>query len=244
MPRTWGLQTDARGHVEVVLSQQVSGKFSSTLGVEPYLGEPLSTMHDQSGNQQFVWFTYDAWSRLLGGARDAVGKLVWINAKAYRIAGVLPRSFDFPFRGDSAEIYIPLNREDYFGSRGPGALQAIARLRQPGQFTATIDGVSYRARNLTERVLGDRLRLIRWLFAAVVALVLVAMANASGISIAQWLKQQQKASHPTPPRRTNAAHRPRTSCASPGTRPQRHSCCHRWRGCLAWHPARLSSARS
>ena len=31
LPRTWGFQTDPKGHVEVVLSQQVTGEFFDTL---------------------------------------------------------------------------------------------------------------------------------------------------------------------------------------------------------------------
>ena len=60
---TWGLQTAPHGHIEVVLSQQVTGEFFAALGVMPYLGEPLTQRHEQSGNQQWVWF-----STRVGGA--------------------------------------------------------------------------------------------------------------------------------------------------------------------------------
>ena len=127
--RTWGLQTEAHGHIEVVLSQHVTGEFFTALGVTPYLGEPLTPRHEQSGNQQWVWFTHASWRRLLGGARDVPGKLVWINSVPYRVGGVLPPSFDFPHRGQSADVYLPLNRAEYWGARGTGGLGVIARLR-------------------------------------------------------------------------------------------------------------------
>ena len=209
--RTWGLQTEAHGHIEVVLSQQVTGEFFAALGVTPYLGEPLTVRHQQSGNQQWVWFTHASWRRLLGGARDVAGKVVWINSAPYRVGGVLPPSFDFPHRGQSADVYVPLNRTEYFGARGPGGLGAIVRLR-PGvslsqfdaelqarstglaaQFPGSNAGVAFVAGDLASALLGERLRLLQWLLAAVVTLLLVAMANASGIWLAQWLRQQRQA---------------------------------------------------
>jgi predicted permease len=205
LPRTWGMQTEAKGHVEVVLSQQVTGEFFDVLGVMPYLGEPLTRRHEQSGSQQYVWLTYSSWTRLLGSARDAVGKVVWINSVPYRVAGVLPPLFAFPYRGESADIYIPLNRADYFELRGPGSLGTIARLRPRAHFVdelaarsqalaSQVPGVAFRARDLNTVMLGDRLKLLRWLLAAVVVVLLVAMANGSGIWLAQWLRQQRQVS--------------------------------------------------
>ncbi len=211
LPRTWGLQTEPKGHVEVVLSQQVTGEFFATLGVQPALGDALSRSHEQSGNQHWVWLTHRSWRRLLRGVPDAPGRVIWINAVPHRVAGVLPASFTFPNRGEDADIYLPLNRDEYLGARGAGGLGAIARLR-PGasvhQFSEELKASSHAlaaqhpgthaellfvARDLTSVLMGDRLRLLDWLLAAVGTLVLVAMANASGIWLAQWLKQQRHA---------------------------------------------------
>src|SRR5437879_4738388 len=41
LPRTWGLQTQSNGHVEVVLSQQVTREFFKVLGADMALGQPL-----------------------------------------------------------------------------------------------------------------------------------------------------------------------------------------------------------
>ncbi len=197
LPRTWGLQTEPHGHVEVVLSQQVTGEFFAVLGTEPYLGESLSRRHEQHGNQQAVWLTYRTWQRLLGGDPQVAGRLVWINAVAYRVAGVLPPQFEFPHRGPTADVYLPLPNE----MRQARSLHVIARLTPDSgaaryaeelkpRFT---DGLIVSPHNLTGLLLGDRLRLLNWLFAAVVVLLLVAMANAGGIWLAQWLKQQRHA---------------------------------------------------
>jgi predicted permease len=212
LPRTWGLQTEDHGHVEVVLSQQVTSEFFRILGVKVALGEPLAPEHARAGNQAWVWFSHSAWLRLLGGEANAVNRSVWLNAVPYRVAGVLPKSFDFPHAGESPDIYIPLSREDYWNSRGGGGLGAVAMLK-PGvgiepfqselavrcaalasQFPATDRNIRFSAIRISSFLLGDRLLILRWLMIAVLLLLLVAMANAGGIWLAQWLRQQRRVS--------------------------------------------------
>lgn len=212
LPRTWGLQTIVHGPVEVVLSQQVTGEFFRTLGVEPSMGVPMSGRHEQPGEQNWVWFSHESWQRLLGGVAELADRTIWLNAASYRVAGVLPRGFDCPHDGMSPDIYIPLNRADYWGARGAGALRGMVRMK-PGttaarlqseldarsrslaeRFPATNRGLLFRATGLSASFLGDRLRLLRWLLAAVSILLVVAVSNAGGIWLAQWLKQQRSAS--------------------------------------------------
>ncbi len=66
--RTWGLQTEQHGHVEVVLSLQVTGEFFDTLGVRPEVGQALTRDHEHQGNQNYVWLSHSAWVKLLGGS--------------------------------------------------------------------------------------------------------------------------------------------------------------------------------
>ena len=212
LPRTWGLQTERQGHVEVVLSLQVTGEFFRTLAVDTAIGEPLTRQHEQAGNQALVWFSHEAWQRLAGGGTDISSRSVWINAEAYRVAGVLPKSFNFPHQGQSPDIYIPLNRAEFWGARGAGGLGVIARLR-PGvgkarfqseldsraavlgfEFPATNRDLRFGATDLSTFLIGDRLRLLYWLMISVLILLLVALANASGIWLAQWLRQQRQVS--------------------------------------------------
>jgi predicted permease len=212
LPRTWGLQTESHGHVEVVLSQQVTGDFFKVLGVNVALGELLAQQHEHLGNQAWVWFSHAAWLRFLGGQANPVNKVVWINNVPYRVGGVLPKSFGFPYQGESPDIYIPLSRTDYWNFRGGGGLGAIALLK-PGvrvdrfqselavratalasQFSSTNRDVRFKATGITSFLLGDRLLLLRWLMISVLLLLLVAMANAGGIWLAQWLRQQRRVS--------------------------------------------------
>ncbi|HEY3835489.1 MAG TPA: ABC transporter permease, partial [Bryobacteraceae bacterium] len=210
LPRTWGLQTESHGHVEVVLSQQVTGEFFKVLGVDVELGQPLTRDYERAGNQDRVWLSHAAWQRFLGGERNFAERTVWINSVPYRVAGVLPTGFDFPHQGTSPDIYIPLNRGDYWRWRGGGGLGVIARLkdgmrrdgfqseldlrasRLAAEFPATNRNLKFTADTLTAFLLGDRLVLLRWLTVAAVLLLVIAMANAGGIWLAQWLRQQRR----------------------------------------------------
>jgi hypothetical protein len=142
LPRTWAFQTEAHGHVDVVLSLQVTGQFFDVLGVEPWIGRPLGREYEQIGSQNWVWLSYESWLRYFGGGSALGDRTVWINSVAYRMAGVMPRGFLFPYQGESPDIYIPLDRANYcctndVDTRGRlGAAQGRCR-RSRGRQTAS-----------------------------------------------------------------------------------------------------------
>src|SRR4051812_5846578 len=128
-PRTWGLQTEPHGHVDVVLSLQVTPEFFQVLGLNIRADEPDT-----------VWFSYTA------AQRFRPGHTVHINAVDYRVAGVLPRAFDLPRNGQSPDIYTPLNRAEYCCQRGGGASGGVARLKPNvarTQFDSELDARSH-----------------------------------------------------------------------------------------------------
>jgi predicted permease len=197
-PRTWAMQTENHGHIEVVNSHQITGEFFKVLGLDLTL--------DDTGKKAWIWFTHDACQRFLGGDPNPVNRVVWLNAVPYRVAGVLPKSFDFP----RPDVYIALNRADYWNSRGGGGLGVIARLK-PGvamktfqselnvratalasEFPSTNRSLHFVAGRISSFLVGNRILVLRWLMVAVLLLLTVAMANASGIWLAQWLRQQRR----------------------------------------------------
>ena len=222
LPRTWGLQTELHGHLDVVLSLQVTGEFFQVLGVQPWLGRPLTREQDQTGNQNWVWLSNESWARYFGGGSTLGDRTVWLNATPYRVAGVMARGFSFPHQGQGPDIYIPLNRADYCCSheadvhgaiaRGSGTLWAIARLagtveprrlgaelRSRSQmlasaYPASNQDVRFEAQDLVPFLMGDRLRILQWFGIAAGLFLMIATANAAGIWLAQWLRYQRQAS--------------------------------------------------
>jgi hypothetical protein len=80
LPRTWGLQAEPHGHLDVVLSLQVTGEFFQVLGAQPWLGRPLTREQEQIGNQNWVWLSYESWVRYFGGGSSLGDHTIWLNA--------------------------------------------------------------------------------------------------------------------------------------------------------------------
>jgi predicted permease len=196
--RTWGVQTEQHGHVEVLLSAMVTGEFFEVLGLRPSL----------AATENEVWLTDAAATRLFGRSETALNGTLWINAAPYRVTGVLPAQFRFPMAEGAPDLIIPLARADYCCARGGGAQQAIARLRDPGrfgaelrvasnalaaEFPATNSAVQFVPVSFREHLFGPRLPAVRWILAGALCLVLIAAANGSGIWMARWLKVRRDA---------------------------------------------------
>ncbi len=204
--RTWGVQTERKGHVEVLLSAMTTGEFFQVLGVNPELGGPMTRAHDVAGAQSDAWLANAAAARLFGQAEASLNRTLWINAVPYRVAGVLPASFNFPMTRGSPDLIIPLSRTDYCCSRGGGAQQAIALLRSSPHLNAELQLTSntlardfpvsnadlkFVSVGLREYLFGPRMPALRWILAGAFCLLIVAAANGSGIWMARWLKTRR-----------------------------------------------------
>ena len=96
---------------EAVAGERVSGGFFQSLGVHPTLGRNFEPGEDRLG-PNVVLLSYGAWLRRFGGRRDLVGQTVDLDNQAYRVIGVLPRTFYFT-RADDAEFWVPINELSY-----------------------------------------------------------------------------------------------------------------------------------
>ncbi len=125
-----------------------SGNLSLTLGVFPFLGRAFRPGEDRYGAPHVVIISYGLWQQRFGGARNAIGKQIRIDAENYEIIGIMPRSFAFPDR--TVDLWIPLltyvpperqrRHDNHF-------LNVVGRLRpgvSVGQARAEIDGIEAR----------------------------------------------------------------------------------------------------
>jgi hypothetical protein len=69
---------------------------------------------------------------------------------------------------------------------------AVRTATLASQFPSTNRDLRFAVTRVSSFLLGDRLLLLRWLMIAVLLLLRVAAANASGIWLAQWLRQQHR----------------------------------------------------
>ena len=91
-----------------VQGERVSGGFFKTLGVRPMLGRDFYPGEDRPGGPNVVILSYGAWLHHFGASRDALGQTLDLDNQAYRIVGVLPRTFSFA-RAGNAEFWVPIN---------------------------------------------------------------------------------------------------------------------------------------
>ena len=116
---------------------RVTGDFFHLLGVAPKLGRAVKPEDDQPGKEQVAVISHALWQSVFAADRDVLGKELLLDAKPYRIIGVMPAGFAFPHGNESADtlgrttdVWIPWAMTDKEkASRDDGSGQAIARLK-------------------------------------------------------------------------------------------------------------------
>ena len=119
-------------------AEYVSGNYFSALGVNTYAGRPLSPSDDHSGAAPVIVLSYAAWQRDFGGDPGVIGSTVYLQKRAFTIAGIAPPSFygdrisSFP-----PALWLPLSAEPLFEGANSSLnapetawLYAIGRLHQ------------------------------------------------------------------------------------------------------------------
>ncbi len=179
--------------VERVSARQVSGEFFQVLGIRSHAGRWLSSDDPPAT----VVLAYDFWRSRFGGDRNVIGRTLELDDARHEIVGVMPPGFDFP---DRADMWTPLTLRPFMTQRGVRALQAVARL-QPG---VTVAGGNIRMTAWSERMaadfprshaairtrvlplhdvlLGSRTLPILVIFGAVIAILLIAIANVAALT--------------------------------------------------------------
>lgn len=97
-----GLSTWANGapvkinhHTRLLGFEHVTSSLFSTLGVQPILGRLPAPSADRPGGPPEAVISKRLWESAYGGKKDVLGKMFTVNAKTYRIVGVMPGNFFF-----------------------------------------------------------------------------------------------------------------------------------------------------
>src|SRR5207249_2152940 len=124
------------GRSDALSGARVTGSFFETMGVGPELGRTVNQEDDQQGRERVAVISHSLWRERFGAQREVLGKTLLLDAKPYRIIGVMPAGFAFPRATDVmstakvTDLWIPwamppeqrANREDSAGD-------TIGRLR-------------------------------------------------------------------------------------------------------------------
>jgi putative ABC transport system permease protein len=124
------METPAR-----VTGESVEWNFFRVLGISPVRGRAFLAEEDTPDADPRVIVTHDFWQARLGGDAGVLDRSIVLDAKPYRIIGVLPAGFQSPAQlgsQDPIEFYVPSAfSKDLLASRGDHEVNVVARLR-PG----------------------------------------------------------------------------------------------------------------
>jgi hypothetical protein len=130
-----GAMLDTAGQRQIVPMQLVSENFFSVLGARAMAGRTLQESDARFAGQPPVVISYSLWQRYLGGARDAIGKTLFVTGQYYSLVGIMPRGFREPGLGLlPMDVWIPFSaapaaeRQDLM-RRGSYPVGTLVRLR-------------------------------------------------------------------------------------------------------------------
>jgi predicted permease len=117
---------------EKVRAAECSWNLFRTLGVEPALGRGFTAEDDQPSASATVVLSWGLWKRRFGGDPSIFDKVIRLDAKTYKVIGVMPPWFAYPEQ--SVQLWTPIYHEEsaqYMQALDIHDFVAIGRLR-PG----------------------------------------------------------------------------------------------------------------
>ena len=205
------MNLSAGGSATRVNGSRVTGGFFELLGITPEMGRAVSPDDDQPGNGQVAVISHGLWQSRFGSDPAVLGRQLLLNARSYRIIGVMPAGFAFPHgaesidtSGKATDVWVPLAltpEERAARDDGPGS--AIGRLR-PGvsvaqaqsemrAIVARIDplhpapfqGAQALVRPFDVSITGASRRALLIFMAAVLLVLLIACSNVASLVLAR-----------------------------------------------------------
>jgi predicted permease len=127
------------GATQRIGGAKVDEDFFATLQSAPELGRTLSGEDNQPAHAKVAVISHSLWVSMFAANADALNRSIELNGAAYRIVGVMPPRFEYPFKGDlpygdahiqSTQIWVPLALDAKArSSRALGNNVSLARLR-------------------------------------------------------------------------------------------------------------------
>ena len=207
----WGMTLRVGDRAQYLNVTQGSDNFFDVFGVKPMLGRTYLPGEDQPGRNNVLVLSYEVWRQQFHGDRNVVGKTVNLDGSPYVVIGVMPAGFRFPF-GKPNLIYIPMHvRPSWVHSYGDHWVETVGHLKhgvslqsaqaemahvmleigrqnpetdkgRTAQLTP-IAAASHEEKELPEIVV---------MFGAVLAVLLIACANVTGLQLARGIARERE----------------------------------------------------
>lgn len=210
-----------RTSAQQITPEEVSSNLFATLGVRPEIGRTFTSSASEPPNtadENTVILSDALWKAVDGGDKAILGQSVRLNSKSYTVIGVMPAGFAFP--ADSARLpqaWVPIERAptaapnslatgDYYtvlARLRPGVTVATARTemnliqaRVAAQYKdgyARKDQTGVVLKTYTQTLVTGSLRqALLALFAASLALWLIAVVNVTNLLLARGTARQRE----------------------------------------------------
>jgi putative ABC transport system permease protein len=183
-----------------VRGRSVSASFWNTLGVAPLIGRVFGESETDA-----VVLSHALWAKQFQSRQDALGKVVQLNGKPFRVTGVMPAEFSFTTNPMAEpELWTPMELE--LKGQHNISLQAIGRLRPGATMQQAANDLSALRRqmggrfsqraiavaSLEEAIVGKTRKSLWVLLGAVGMLLLIACVNVANLLVARGARREQE----------------------------------------------------
>jgi predicted permease len=196
----------------------VSPNFFSLMGGEPVLGRTF-TKDEVQQRERLVLLSHELWEARFDGAPDVLGRDIRLNGENWRVIGVMPEQFRFPFR--EVKLWLPLTTNPFVEPnpndptnlnrpQGEARFQVIARLhpnatlkdaqaemstiesRLASEYPDTDKTLGVAVRPLDEYVSGEMRKPILLLSLCVLVVLLIACSNLATLFLARGVARRKE----------------------------------------------------
>jgi predicted permease len=190
----------------------VTEDFFETMGTPATLGRTFVRDDHTPGRNRVVVLSHRNWQGRFGGRQDIVGKTLTLSGNPFVVIGVMPPSFEFPYR--DSEMWAPLSLipdEGVPRRRNIRWLSVVARLKPDvtlDQARADMNGVATRLfeefpkenegltavtlRRLDQTMVADSRAALLTVFGAVGFVLLIGCANVANLLLARGEGRHQE----------------------------------------------------
>src|ERR1043166_3754492 len=133
-----------------VFGARVTADYFSVYGVAPIEGRVFTPAQDQPGQSDVAMIGENVWRNRFGGARDIIGRTIYVNTRPFTVVGVMPKGFD-PVLAQE-EVWIPAAFTPAQKTTHDGHFLNVVALRKQGVSQQQVDSdLAAIARTLRER---------------------------------------------------------------------------------------------